>query len=194
MITETVTRIPPLQPPFPAEVAKQLTAMMPAGELPIALFRTFALNLPMTRAMHGWGAYTLGRTFSVSMRLREIAIARTCARCGCEYEWGVHIARYAHRVGLTGEQIESLTYGRADDACWGGRQERLVIQLVDALHDHSDIDDSLWTPLAESFSAAQLLDLMLLTGWYHAISYVGNAARVPREPGTPRFADYLPAR
>jgi alkylhydroperoxidase family enzyme len=194
MVTETVTRIAPVQPPFPAEVAEQLAAMMPAGEPPIALFRTFAHNLPMTRAMHGWGVYTLGRTFSVSMRLREIAIARTCARCGCEYEWGVHVARYAHRVGLTDQQIESLTYGRADDPCWSDLPERLVIQLVDALHDHSDIDDPLWTRLVELFNAAQLLDLMLLTGWYHAISYVGSAARVASEPGTPRFADYLPAR
>lgn len=192
MVTETVTRIAPVQPPFPVEVAEQLAAMMPAGEPPIALFRTFAHNLPMTRAMHGWGVYTLGRTFSVSMRLREIAIVRTCARCGCEYEWGVHVARFARRVGLTDQQIESLTYGHADDACWSDLPERLLIQLVDVLHDHSDIDDSLWTRLAEVFNAAQLLDLMLLTGWYHAISYVGRAARVASEPGTPRFADYLP--
>jgi alkylhydroperoxidase family enzyme len=192
MVTETVTRIAPVQPPFPVEVAEQLAAMMPAGEPPIALFRTFAHNMPMTRAMHGWGVYTLGRTFSVTMRLREIAIVRTCARCGCEYEWGIHVARFARRVGLTDQQIESLTYGRADDACWSDLPERLLIQLVDVLHDHSDIDDSLWTRLAEVFNAAQLLDLMLLTGWYHAISYVGRAARVASEPGTPRFADYLP--
>jgi hypothetical protein len=30
----------------------------------------------------------------------------------------------------------------------------------------------------------------MLAGWYHAISYAANAARVDLEPGAPRFADY----
>jgi hypothetical protein len=29
----------------------------------------------------------------------------------------------------------------------------------------------------------------MLAGWYHAISYAANAARVPLEDGAPRFAD-----
>ena len=31
-----------------------------------------------------------------------------------------------------------------------------------------------------------------LCGWYHAISFAARAARVPHEPGAPRFADVLP--
>ncbi len=53
--------IEPLVPPFEADVAAQLEQMMPAGVPPIALFRTFAKNLPMTKAMRPWGAYELGR-------------------------------------------------------------------------------------------------------------------------------------
>ena len=33
-------------------------------------------------------------------------------------------------------------------------------------------------------------DLLMLTGWYHAISFTANAVRLDPEPGTPRFADY----
>ena len=29
---------------------------------------------------------------SISMRNRELMILRICARCGAEYEWGVHVA------------------------------------------------------------------------------------------------------
>jgi hypothetical protein len=39
----------------------------------------------------------------VSRRHREIVIDRTCARCGCAYEWGVHVALFAQRVALTAE-------------------------------------------------------------------------------------------
>jgi hypothetical protein len=39
------------------------------------------------------------------------------------------------------------------------------------------------------FSEEQLLDLLLLCGWYHAISFAANGARVGLEDGAPRFAD-----
>jgi hypothetical protein len=46
----------------------------------------------------------------------------------------------------------------------------------------------LWHQLAVRFREAQLLDMLMLTGWYHAISFVARAAQIPREDGTPTFA------
>ena len=166
-----------------------LEPMMPPGVPPIALFRTFARNPAMTLAMQGWGSYELSRDPSLTMRQREIVIDRTCARCGCEYEWGVHVAFFAHRVGLDDDQLRSLTHGTSADACWADPTERALIDAIDALHDHADIDDDLWSRLRSSLDEAQLLDLLLLTGWYHAISFVARSAGVPLEPGAPRFAD-----
>src|SRR6266566_9141783 len=101
MGTEIVTpRIAPVEAPYSPEVEAQLARMMPSGLPPMALFRTFARNLPMAQAMETWGRYQLGRYLSLSTRDREIVIDRTCARCGCEYEWGVHVAFFADRVGL----------------------------------------------------------------------------------------------
>ena len=112
MVTEIVTpRIPPLTPPFAPAVDAQLRRMVPPGAEPIALFRTFVRNLPMAQAMETWGAYELNRALSLTMRDREIVIDRTCARCGCEYEWSVHVAFFAERVGLEHAQITSLTFG-----------------------------------------------------------------------------------
>jgi len=34
------------------------------------------------------------------------------------------------------------------------------------------------------------IDVCMLAGWYHAISYAANASRVPFENGAPRFDDY----
>jgi alkylhydroperoxidase family enzyme len=188
MSTEIVTpRIAPLDPPYEPEIGAQLSRMMPPGVPPIALFRTFVRNLPMTEAMGGWGSYELSRSLSLSMRDREIVIDRTCARCGCEYEWGVHVAFFAERVGLGQRQIASLTAGTADDECWADERDRLLIRTVDALHEDADIPDGLWQALANVFSEENLLDLLLLCGWYHAISFVARAARVPLEAGAPTF-------
>lgn len=185
-----MTRIAPLEPPFDPEVKVQLESMMPPGVDPIALFRTFAKNMGMTRAMQDWGRYELSRELSVSLREREIVIDRTCARCGCEYEWGVHVAFFSQRAGLTENQVQSLTHGHSSDPCWDSPRDCLLISLVDELHDGADITDELWHDLQSHFSEPQLLDLTMLCGWYHAISFAARFWRVPLEAGAPTFSSY----
>jgi alkylhydroperoxidase family enzyme len=189
-IAMTGVRIAPLEPPYAPDVEERLASMMPPGVPPIALFRTFVKNMPMATAMGGWGRYELGRELSLTMREREIVIDRTCARCMCEYEWGVHIAFFAERVGFSAEQVTSLTHGTAGDACWSER-ERLLISSVDALHDQARIGDDLWARLRTAFDESQLLDLTMLCGWYHAISFTANMAGVGCEPGAPTFGDVV---
>jgi len=183
-------RIEPLTEPFDPPVAELLAAMMPAGAEPIALFRTFAKNREMTAAMRTWGRYELSRQLSIDLRTREIVIDRTCARCGCEYEWGVHVAFFGERAGLGRDHIRSLTHGGPHDDCWAAPSERAAIQLADSLHDTATVDDDLWRQLHDAFTEPQLLDLFMLIGWYHAICFTARAAAVPLEPGTPRFSDY----
>ena len=180
-----MSRIDPVQPPYPPEVAERLAAMMPPGVPPILLFRTFVRNLPMTTALGGWGGYELSKRLSLSLRDREIVIDRTCARCGCEYEWGVHVAFFAERAGLSAEQITSLTHGTASDPCWNEERDRLLVEAADALHDSADIGDDLWTRLAGIFTEEQLLDLLMLCGWYHAISFTANGAGVATRKALP---------
>ena len=107
-----MSRIPPREAPFDSETRVTLERMMPAGVPPIALFRTFAHNLAMTQAMQGWGSYELSKELSLSLHDREIIIDRTSARCGCEYEWGVHVAYFADRAALDDSQIASLAMRR----------------------------------------------------------------------------------
>ena len=182
-----MSRIPPREAPFDPETRVALERMMPAGVPPIALFRTFAHNLAMTHAMHGWGSYELSKALSLSLRDREIIIDRTCARCGCEYEWGVHVAYFADRAALDDRQIASLVRGGPDDACWTSERDRLLIRAVDALHDTSDIPNGLWDDLTAQFGAEQIVDVTMLCGWYHAISFTAVATRVPLEDFAPRF-------
>jgi alkylhydroperoxidase family enzyme len=189
MVTEIVTpRIGVLEPPHEPAVVAQLGKMMPPNVPPIALFRTVVKNLPMAEAMTLWGSYELSRSLSLSLRDREIVIDRTCVRCGCEYEWGVHVAFFAEKANLDRDQIRSLTHGNADEPCWAAVRDRLLIRTVDALCDHRDIDNNLWQALRDEFDECEILDLTMLCGWYHAISFTARAARVPLEAGSPTFA------
>jgi alkylhydroperoxidase family enzyme len=185
-------RIQPLSEPYPPEVAERLAALMPGGREPIRLFRTLVRNQPMAAGLNAWGGYYLSRQLSLSLRERELVIDRTTARCGCDYEWGVHTATYGERAGLTAEQLSSLADGFPTDPCWS-EHDAVLLEAVDALHDTATVDDRLWPRLAAEFTEAQLLDVFLLAGWYHAISFAANAARIEREDWAPRLAQPLAA-
>jgi len=128
---------------------------------------------------------------SLSMRDREIVIGRTCARCHCEYESGVHVLFFADRVGLAPGQITSLTHGASTDACWLSSRDRVLIDVCDALHDTARIDDTVYARLSEELADAEILDLLMLCGWYHAISFAANGISLSLEDGAPRFEDVL---
>ena len=59
--------------------------------------------------------------------------------------------------------------------------------------DSCDVDDELWRSAQELLDERQLLDVLLLCGWYHAICFAARTARVDLEPGAPRFADITAA-
>ncbi|HEX9104014.1 MAG TPA: carboxymuconolactone decarboxylase family protein, partial [Polyangia bacterium] len=84
-------RIAPLEPPYPPEIAASLHKWMPPGAAvePLALFRTLQRHPALAERMRPLGAFLLGKT-SLTLRERELVILRACARCGAEYEWGVH--------------------------------------------------------------------------------------------------------
>jgi len=190
--TVRAPRLKPVEPPFTSEVAERLRRRMPStgGIPPLALFRLLATDDALANAMESMGRFNLkhdpGRHSSIEPRDREIVIDRVCARCGCEYEWGVHVAYTATRVGLTPLQVKATQSPDAGDPAWSER-DRLLVRMVDALHDRSDIDDELWMQLAAAWNETQLLQLLVLVGWYHTISYVANASRIPCEDWAARF-------
>ena len=184
-----MARLSALESPFEPEVKAQLEAMMPAGSPPIGLFRTMVRNRAMTTAMHGFGAYELSRELSVRLREREVVILRTCAGCGAEYEWGVHVEVFAQRAAFSTNQVTELTLGLMAESGWTNR-ERLLILMVDELLASRDVSDDLWVQMTELFSDEELLDVVMLCGWYQAISQLCKAVRVDLELSAPRFDDF----
>lgn len=170
-------RIAPASPPFEAEIAETMDRAM-RGRPPLRLFTTLARDPRLAKKFFAGGLLDKGH---LSLRQREVVIDRTTALCRSEYEWGVHIAIYAAKAGLTEEQVRSTVLGSADDACWTD-DDRLLIRLCDALHRHCDIDDTLWNDLRASFSEEAILELLLLAGFYRTVAYLTNGLRLPPEP------------
>jgi alkylhydroperoxidase family enzyme len=177
-----MTRIAPAMPPFAPEVQRALDNIM-RGAPPLVLFTTLARNPRVFQRFMAGGLLDPG---SISLREREIVIDRTTARCGSEYEWGVHVAIFARAAGLSDAQIDATVKGGDKDAVWSPH-EAMLVRLVDTLHDTGTVDDALWRALKAEFSDEQLIECIVLTGFYHTVSFVTNALRIPPEENTPRF-------
>lgn len=185
-------RHPPRIAPAPAgvdpAVEAELARWMPPGSPiePLKLFRTLVRNLPLAEAMRPLGSHLLSRRSTLTRRTREIAIDRTCARLGCEYEWGVHATVFGDAAGLDDTALRATVLGDTDDPAWTS-DDAPVIALVDALVDTATVPADAWSALAARFSPDQILELIVLVGWYHAIAFLLNAVCVEREEWAARF-------
>jgi alkylhydroperoxidase family enzyme len=176
-------RIAPATGPYPPEIEERLHALMPPGLEPLLLFRVLARDLRLFQRFMGGGLLDRGH---LTLRQREIVIDRVTARCGSEYEWGVHVAFFAKRAEIDEAQLRSLVHGGADDACWAP-QDALLIRFCDALLAHCDIDDALWGELRAAFGEEAVLELLLLAGFYRTVSTLTNVLRLPLEAYAARF-------
>jgi 4-carboxymuconolactone decarboxylase len=93
---------------------------------------------------------------------------------------------YPPRLGIAPEKVRASVTARADDPLWSAR-EALLLRLADALHATSRVDAALWRELAAVFSPEQLLELLLVAGFYHAVAFTVNALELPPEPWAARF-------
>jgi alkylhydroperoxidase family enzyme len=179
----TTARIAAARPPYSENVQAWLDRTMPKGRAPFALFATLARDERLFGRFFSGGLLDRGH---LTLRQREIVIARTTALCRSEYEWGIHIALFAQRVQFTDEQLRSLAHGDAGESCWSDA-ERLLVRFCDELHAESSVSDELWLGLRAVHSEEALLELLLLAGFYRTVSYLTNALRLPPEPDGARF-------
>src|SRR5882757_5512417 len=177
-----MSRIAPLEPPYDPEIQGQFDRIM-RGAPPLMLFRVVAGH---ARAWDKFRAGGLLDRGPLSLREREIVIDRTCARTGCEYEWGVHVALFAKAAELTDEQVRATVLEGADAPCWS-EAERALIAAVDALHHRATLDDAEFKALAAHYDEAKLFEIILLCGFYRTVSYLANGLALPLEEKAARF-------
>ena len=178
-----MNRIEPAAPPYEPAIAEALARIMPTGMEPLVLFRTMARNPRIFGKMFAGGLLDKG---SLSLRQREIVIDRTTARLGCEYEWGVHVALFAARVGFGAPEIAATVHGTSEAACWVP-DEQALIAIVDDLVDRRTIAEATWVAARRHFDEAQLLETIVLVGYYHTISFLCRGLDLPLESYAARF-------
>ncbi|MCS3728471.1 alkylhydroperoxidase family enzyme [Bradyrhizobium betae] len=98
----------------------------------------------------------------------------------------MHIAIFAGPAKLTAEEIRATVEGDATSPCWSPAEQALIA-AVDALHHRATLSDAEFTALAAHCDEAQILEIMLLCGFYRTVSYLANGLRLPLEENAARF-------
>ena len=175
-------RIAPLDPPYPPEVQATFDAVMKGAD-PLVLFRTLAVSPRAWAKFRGGSLLDRG---PLSLRERELVIDRTCALSGCEYEWGVHVAIFANAAKLSPAEVAATA--RAGSAAPGWPDaERALLAAVEALHARATLDDAEFAGLRAHYDEAQVLEVLLLCGFYRTVAYVANGLDLPLEAAAARF-------
>jgi alkylhydroperoxidase family enzyme len=177
------SRVAAAEPPYAAPIQDRLARLMPKGLPPLRLFTTLARDQRLFQRCLAGALLDAGH---LTLRQREIVIARVTALCGAEYEWGVHIALFAEAAGFRDEHVVSLAGQGGADPIWS-EPECALLRACDQLHQSCDLDDGHWQALQRHFSDEAMLEILMLAGYYRMISYLSNALRLPLEPYGVRF-------
>ena len=171
-------RIAPVTDPSPEAAA--LLARSPGGDRPLNIFATLAHAPKMLESVQRMGGFLLSGK-GIPPREREIVILRVGWRAGSVYEFGQHTV-IGRAAGLTEEEIARLADDRLDG--WS-EDDRALVALADDLHADDEVADATWTTLAGRWNETELVELLVLAGFYRLISGFLNSAGVELDPGTP---------
>ncbi len=177
----TEPRIAPVTDPDP-EVKEILDKTRVAPGPPANIFTTMAHHPRLLKRFNVLGGLFLSRGL-LPAREREIVILRTAWRTGSEYEFGQHTL-IGRRAGLNDAEIRRLTMETAGSAEWP-EADRLLIELADEIHASRDLPDDLWKQLRERWTDAQMIELVMLAGFYQMVAGFLKGVRVQLDPGIP---------
>jgi alkylhydroperoxidase family enzyme len=144
---------------------------------PINLYRALANQPEVLRAWIDL-AWTLRLRCSLDRRLCELLILRGAQIFGSEYEWTHHLAM-ARAAGVDEARIAALSRWRSDREVFDPA-ERAVLAYTDAVMD-GDVDRAVASELALHFTAAQVVEVTVMAGFYAMVPRVIDALAVPLE-------------
>ncbi|QGG96594.1 carboxymuconolactone decarboxylase family protein [Actinomarinicola tropica] len=177
----TTPRLAPVANP----TAEQREVLASAGTRPdrdpLNIFATMVHNRRVANRAVLLGGAFLGKG-TIPGREREIVILRVGHRASAVYEFGQHVV-IGRREGLTDDEIADLARDELTRDWAAG--DRALIAMADELCADDCVGDATWATLAERYTEEQLVELLMLAGYYRMISGFLNSAGVQLDDGVP---------
>lgn len=138
--------------------------------------RAFVRHPRALAAFRVWATYVMIDKNPLPEREREIMALRTAWQIKAGYVWSRHIS-YAHKAGLTDEEIEALKRP-ISDGNWSP-SDTALIAAADALVADFFIPDDIWEQLSSHFDDQQCMDAIFVVGHFCMLGMFLNTAGVP---------------
>jgi 4-carboxymuconolactone decarboxylase len=148
------------------------------------IFLTLAKHRRLYDRFSRLGGFLLYRGL-LPARQREIVVLRIGWRSESEYEFGQH-TRFGQEAGLSMEEIRRLATEGTDG--WSPEERDLVV-FADELCATNTVSAPTWAALAARWGEEELLELVVLAGFYRLVSGFLNTVGVQLEPGTAGWPD-----
>ncbi len=175
------------KPPYSKAVAASIKKWMGNASIETPeIFEAFHINPSLATRTGVLGAGFLGHGL-ISARDREIIIDRVTGKYGAAHEWGLHATVFGSEVGLSDAQIDSTVSGpHASSELWEVDELRLIA-IVDELADTTNLRDESWEFLRDRYNDPQLVEFIILVGWYRTVSSMCNTLQIPAHPACRPF-------
>lgn len=113
-------------------------------------------------------------------KLRELVILRVAQRCDGPYAWSQHAA-IARAIGVSEAQIAALEEGEKPTDLFEDR-ERTAFAFADEAVDSAGCTNDTFALVREMFSSRQVVELLLLIGYFRMICSLMTTLEVEVEP------------
>lgn len=162
----------------PTEEQQTILAKTRVGDQPPAnVFRTLAHNPRLLKRFNLLGGYFMAHS-SLPPRLRELSILRTAHLSACQYEFEHHRKLALSERLLNEDEIAAL---RDEGRITWSPEERYVLDATEELWVFPYLQQASWSRLARFLDTEQLMDLILLVGFYRGLAGFINTIAVELE-------------
>lgn len=163
------------------ELAETLAGALTHDGRPLNIFGVLGRHPKLLKRFNLMGGFILNKGL-LPAREREIVILRVGWNARAQYEFGQHTV-IGKDVGLTDDEISALT---RDDGDWSD-DDAALIALADDLHADDCVSDATWAALSTRWSDEELIELLIVAGFYRLVSGFLNSAGVQLDDGVPGF-------
>lgn len=143
----------------------------------LALFRLLSHSPQSMAPWLGFGGALLN-DLSLSPMVRELAILQVAASTNCEYEEVQHIV-IARGVGVPEDQIQAVVSQELEADCL--KDHSGMLESIDHLIKSNSLTDTQYENLSSGLQDQEVVELLLVVGWYLSIALVINAVKLPTD-------------
>ena len=165
------------------ELRDTLAGALTLDGKPLNIFGVLGHHPKLLKRFNLLGGFILNKGL-IPERERELVILRVGWNARAVYEFGQHTV-IGKRCGLTDDEIAALTRSPHDHDWSAG--DMALIALADDLHAADCVSNGTWLALSDRWSEAELVELLIVAGFYRLVSGFLNSAGVRLDDGVPGF-------